>query len=225
MKTRNFLLLLVAALVLVFVACSKEKSNETGVPPGGTTPIDTVPGPIDTTQVSTPGTVVGTWQFISVQSTGSQTAEFSQAGIPLKAVNTSNFTSQNNDGTVTFDSATMTATDISFSVNTNAATYVYQGNTIVDSIKTPINQNFPTQSASSDYKKVGADSLNFVNANFLDVLTGGLLPNPPTGCKVSFNGNMMKMTIVYDAVTTQDYQGVPAKVTIHMVMVVNLQKQ
>ena len=228
MKTRNFLLLLVAALVFVFVACSKEKSTELGIAPGGTPPTDTLPGPGDTTQGTTPGNVtseVGSWKFISVQATGSQTATFSQAGIPLKAVTATSFTTQNNSGTVTFDNSTMTATNVTFSVNTNATTYIYQGTTILDSLPTPLNQTVPPQSATSGYKKIGTDSLNFQNGGFLDVLTGGLLPNAPNGCKVSFNGNTMKMTIVYDTVTTQDFQGIPAKVTVHMVLVVNLQKQ
>jgi hypothetical protein len=224
MKTRNFLLLLVAALVFVYVACSKEKSNETGTPPGGTNPTDTLPTPGDTTQGNVT-TEVGSWKFISIQGTGNQTAEFSQLGVALKAVSTSNFTSQNNAGIVTFDNSTMTATGITLSVHTTAPTYIYQGSTIVDSLQVPLDQTVSPQSATSAYTKIGTDSLNFANGGFLNLLTGGLLPNPPTGCKVTFNGNTMKMTIVYDTVTTQDYQGVPAKVTLHSVLVVNLQKQ
>jgi hypothetical protein len=216
MKTRNFLLLLVAAWVFVLVACSKEKSNETGITPGGT-------NPTDTTQGST-NTEVGTWKFISVQGTGNQSAEFSQLGVALKAVSNSNFTSQDNGGTVTFDNSKMTATDITLSVHTNPTAYLYQGTTKIDSFPLPLDQTVSPRSATSDYTKIGTDSLNFANGGFLDLLTGGLLPNPPTGCKVAFNGNTMKMTIVYDAVTTQDYQGVPATVTIHQVLVVTLQK-
>ena len=219
MKTRNFLLLLVAALVFVFVACSKEKSNEDGVTPGGTNPTDTLPNPSDTTK-----SVVGTWKFINVQGTGNQTAEFTQLGVALKAISNSNFTSQDNSGTVTFDNSTMTATGITLSVHTSPKAYLYQGALLIDSFPLPLDQTVSPQSATSNYTKIGTDSLNFANGGFLDLLTGGLLPNPPTGCKVAFSGNTMKMTIVYDTVTTQDYQGVPAKVTIHQVLVVTLQK-
>lgn len=223
MKTRNFLLLFVAALVFVFVACSKEKSNESGTAPGGTNPTDTLPKTGDTTGNTT--TEVGTWKFISVQGTGNQTAEFTQAGVALKAVSASNFTSQDNGGTVTFDSSTMTATDITLSVHTSPTAYLYQGSLLIDSFPLPLDQTVSPQSSTSNYTKIGTDSLNFANGGFLNLLTGGLLPNPPTGCKVAFSGNTMKMTIVYDAVTTQDYQGIPAKVTIHQVLVVTLQKQ
>jgi hypothetical protein len=96
---------------------------------------------------------------------------------------------------------------------------------LYDSLQTPFDQTVPPQTASSGYKKIGADSLYFQNSGFLDVLTGGLLPSAPSGCKVTFEGNIMKMTIVYDTVTTQDYQGIPAKVTIRSVCVAILQKR
>ncbi|MFL5743114.1 MAG: hypothetical protein ACJ751_00510, partial [Niastella sp.] len=114
---------------------------------------------------------------------------------------------------------------ITLSVHTSPTAYLYQGANLIDSFPLPLDQTVSPQSATSDYTKIGTDSLNFANGGFLDLLTGGLLPNPPTGCKVAFTGNTMKMTIVYDTVTTQDYQGVPAKVTIHQVLVVTLQKQ
>jgi len=222
MKKRNFLLL-IAAFVFVLKACQKEKSQESGIDPGGTPPTDTLPVPGDTTGGNT-NTEVGTWKFISVQGTGGQTAEFTQAGNAIKAVSASNFTSQNNAGTVTFDSSTMTASGITLSVNTTATTYFYQGGALVDSLNSPLNQTVPPQNASSDYTKIGTDSLYFQNGGFLDVLTGGLLPSAPSGCKVLFAGNTLKMTIVYDTVTTQDYQGVPANITLHSVFVVTLQK-
>src|SRR4051812_16785887 len=116
MKTRNFLLLLVGVFIWMFVACSKEKSDEHGVLPGGTLPADTVTTPGNVT------TEVGTWNFISVQATGSQNAEFSQAGIPLKAVTSTSFTTQNNSGAVTFDNSKMTAAGITFTVHANPTT-------------------------------------------------------------------------------------------------------
>jgi hypothetical protein len=95
---------------------------------------------------------------------------------------------------------------------------------LIDSLQTPFNQTVPPQTASSAYKKIGTDSLYFQNGGFLDVLTGGLLPAAPSGCKLTFEGDIMKMTIVYDTVTTQNYQGIPAKVTMHAVLVATLQK-
>lgn len=221
MRGRNFLLL-IAAFVSVLVACQKEVSDEGGNPAGGTLPTDSLPNQGDTAHGS--NTVIGSWKLVSVQGTGAQTATFSQAGIGIKAVTATNFISENNGGTVTFDSTTMTANGITLNINTTANTYLYQNNVLLDSLTNPLNQSVPPQDATSGYTKIGADSLNFVDGAFLNALTGGLFPAPPTGCKVSFSGNIMKMTIAYDAVTTQDYQGIPATITIHMVMVVTLQK-
>jgi len=208
--------LFVLAVLITLASCQKEIHDNDITSPGGPTPADTIP--------NTANTEVGTWNFMSLQGTISQTAELSQAGQAIKGVSTSNFTSQNNAGTVKFDNVNMTATGITMSVNTTAKTLVYMNGALFDSLSTPFNQTLPAQNATSGYKKIGADSLYFQDGGFLNVLTGGLLPSAPSGCKLVFSGNIMKMTIVYDTVTTQDYQGIPAKVTIHAVLVATLQK-
>ena len=215
---KYFYSLFVAVTVLGLASCQKEINGEDITPPGGgPVPGDTIP--------NSTNTEVGAWNFVSVSGTVSQTAELSQAGSSIKAVTATSFTSQNNAGTVTFDNVTMTASGVTFNVNTSAKTYVYMNGMLYDSVQTPFNQTVPAQNASSGYKKIGADSLNFQDGGFLDVLTGGLLPSAPSGCKITFAGNTMKMTIVYDTVTTQDYQGIPAKLTIHSVLVATLQKR
>ncbi|HEX6428503.1 MAG TPA: hypothetical protein VF008_12490, partial [Niastella sp.] len=118
MRKYNYLLL-IAAIVIGLAACQKEISGEDiTTPGGGPTPGDTIPN-------TTTNTEVGAWNFVSVSGTVSQTAEGSQSGIAVKGVTATSFTSQNNAGTVTFDSVTMTATGVTFNVNTSAKTYVY----------------------------------------------------------------------------------------------------
>jgi hypothetical protein len=214
-------LLLIIGVIIGIASCQKEVDGDITDPGGGPVPADTIPN-------NPPGnnTEVGTWKFMSVKVTGSQTAEFTQSGAAVKAVMNTDFTTQNNSGTITFDSSKMTATNVTFTVNTSAKTLVYLNGVLYDSVPTPINETVPPQSATSSYQKIGADSLHFQDGGFLNVITGGLLPNAPTGCKVTFIGsNLMRLTITYDTVTTQDYQGIPAKLTIRTVMVVNLQKQ
>jgi hypothetical protein len=218
---RCYHFLFIAVIVIAMAACQKEVHGDASATPtnGGPTPADTIPNP--------PGshTEVGSWKFMSLQGTGSQTATFSQAGQSVKATSSTKFTSQNNGGTITFDNNTMTATGVTMAINTTAKTYIYLNGTLYDSVPTPINQTLPPQNATSAYQKIGTDSLHFQDGGFLNVLTGGMLPSAPTGCKLAFSFNTMKMTIVYDTVTTQDYQGIPATVTIHMVLVATLQKQ
>jgi hypothetical protein len=219
MKT-GYQLLLIVLVIVGLASCQKEVSREGDAPaplPGTPAPADTIPNKTNTE--------VGSWKFMSVKATLAQTTEYSEASQSIKGVTTSNFTSQNNAGTVTFDNTTMTATDVTMSLNTTAQTVVFINGAPYDTLQSPLNQTLPPQTASSPYKKIGADSLYFENGGFLDVLTGGILPSAPSGCKLAFEGsNIMKMTIIYDTVTTQDYQGTPAKLTIHMVMVVTLQK-
>jgi hypothetical protein len=211
-------LLLFVAFIMAVSSCKKEVSDENGITPpvGGPLPVDSVPAGTNTE--------VGNWKFISLTGTLQNTAEFSQLGAAGKAVNSGTFTSQNNGGTVAFDNSTMTANGITMAVNATTQTNIYLNGILVNSTQTPFNESLPPQNATSAYTKVGADSLHFADGGFLNALTGGLLPNTPTGCKLTFEGNLMKMTVIIDTVTTQSFQGVPAKVNVHTELVATLQK-
>jgi hypothetical protein len=212
-----YYLLLVIAFVMTAASCQKEVNGNEITPPAG--------GPLPNDSIPTGGTEVGSWKFVSLTGKIDQTAEFSQSGFSVKAVNSSNFTSTNNDGTITFNNSTMTASAITMDVNTTVSSDIYMNGVLYNSSQTPLNQTLPPQNASSDYTKIGADSLHFQDGGFLNAITGGLLPNTPTGCKLKFEGsNVMKMTTVYDTVTTQAYQGIPAKITLRAELVATLRK-
>src|ERR1044072_1034359 len=124
--------LLFVALMMAVTSCQKETSNEDGVtqpqpPAGGPVPSDTTP---------TGNTEVGNWKFVNLSGTMSNTAEFSQAGVGAKAVNTGSFTSQHNGGTVTFNNSTMTANGITMAVNANTTTNIYLNGLLVDTRQT-----------------------------------------------------------------------------------------
>ncbi|THU34269.1 hypothetical protein FAM09_24945 [Niastella caeni] len=203
--------LFIATVILGMASCQKEIHGDAALNPG--TPADTIPG-----------TEVGDWKFISLQGTIAQTTEVAQSGASLKGVSNTNFTSQNNAGTLTFDSATMTVNGLALSINTTAKTYVYMNGFLIDSLQAPLTHTITPQSTTAGYQKIGADSLYFQDGGLLNSLTGGILPSAPTGCKLTFEGNTMKITVAYDIVTTQDYQGFPAKVTMHAVLVATLQR-
>ena len=208
-------LLLFVAFVLTVASCQKEIKGDEITPPTG------APLPNDTGT----NTEAGTWKFISLSGKLAKNAEFSQAGQAIKAVSSSNFTSQNNGGTITFDNQKMTANGITLSVNTTAKTYIYLGGLLLDSMQIPLDESFPPQNATSNYTRIGTDSLHFQDGGFLNALTGGLLPGIPTGCKLRWeSNNIMKMTMIYDTVTTQDFQGIPARVTLRAELVATLQK-
>lgn len=216
MRTWRLLFIIVTGLFIT--SCQKEVSTEGPTPPaGGPLPADSIG--------SGTNTETGNWKFISLSGTLGTIAESLQFGGAAKMVSSTAFTSQNNGGTITFDNSKMTASGITMSVNTSANTYVYVNGFLVDSVQTPLNQTLPSQNASSDYTKIGADSLHFQDGGFLNALTGGLLPDTPTGCKLKFEGNLMKMLMIFHTVTTQDIQGVPAKVTVHAELLATLRKE
>src|ERR1044072_6919069 len=138
------LLLIITAIVVYTTSCQKDKSDEDGVTP----PPPVVGAPLPTDSTPAGNTEVGNWKFISLSGKLGQTAEFSQLGGAAKVVSAGTFTSQNNSGTVTFDTSKITASQITMSINPTAKTYIYLNGVLVDSINTPLNEILPAQSAT-----------------------------------------------------------------------------
>ena len=216
------LFLQIITVVVLLISCRKETSNEGGTSPGGGTPTDTTGTGGDTS--NTGNTEVGNWKFISIHATVLQTTEYTQDSNAVKAVTSSDYTTENNSGTISFTGSTMTSNAVAFSINTNAKTYIYVNGTLADSLNFPLTSSIPPQSTSADYTKPGADSLYFQTGGLIDIGSGGALPSIPTGYKLQFNGSTMTMTTVYDDVSNETNQGIPEKVTTHAILVATLQK-
>jgi hypothetical protein len=220
-KYHLFLLLFTAAVVIV--SCRKETSNEGGpntVPGGGT---DTTGAGGDTS--NTGNTEVGTWKFISLHATVLQTTEYTENLLAVKAVTSSDYTTENNSGTVSFSGSVMTSNAVAFTINTNAKTLIYVNGTLANSLDFPLNTTISPHTTAANYQKIGSDSLYFQSGGLIDIGAGGALPSMPTGYKLQFTGNTMTMTTIYDDVTNDTNQGIPEKVTTHAVLVATLQKQ
>jgi hypothetical protein len=222
MKKITYCLLLVA-FIAVLASCQKEVSNESGNPPGKDSTTTTTPGDSTTHKDST--TEVGTWKFVSLHTTYTQTTTYTQSGFSVKGVTSADFVTTNNSGTIKFDGSNMISTGISLSINTTANTDVYVNGVKGSSVPLPIDTSFAPQNDTSGYKKIGADSLYLQSGGFFGLGAGGLIPTNAVGCKLKFNGNTMTMTVIYDNSYTDNSQGFPAQVTSHAVLEATLQKQ
>ena len=223
MKNRTYCLLL-AAFIVVLASCQKEVSNESGNHSGKDSTTTTTTPPGDSTH-SDSTTEVGTWKFISLHTTYTQTTQYSQSTLTVKGVTTADFVTSNNSGTIKFDGSKMISTGISLSINTTANTVVYLNGVQSTSVPTPIDTSFAPQTDTAGYQKIGADSLYLQSGGFFGMGAGGLIPASAVGCKLKFNGNTMTMTVVYDNNYTDNSQGFPANVTSHAVLEATLQKQ
>jgi hypothetical protein len=91
-------------VLLILASCSKEKS------------VDTLGGGGGTTAGST-GSEKGTWKLLSMRGITNQTIEITDGVDVEKSVTVSDYTTDNNTGTIKFDGSTMTGTNIGYSVD------------------------------------------------------------------------------------------------------------
>ena len=220
---KHYPLLLFAAVILIFTTCKKEVSREGGTSGGnnddGTNPGDT------TTNNNSNNNEVGEWKFISLYTVITQDTSYTEASNAVKKVMTTDFTSENNNGTVKFDGATLTNSGVAYTFSAFAKTLNYVNGAVIDTVISPITGTVTPQNVSIGYTKRGADSIYFQTGRVMDVAGSvGYLPFGPTTYKLLFNGTSLSMILSYDAVISTVSMGVTKKITTHVAMVYTLQK-
>jgi hypothetical protein len=205
MKISKLLLLL--STVIAFTACQKELKFDDG---------------LANTDSSS---VVGAWKFISMQTDMNLTLEGEQNGVPMSVVATSNYTTINNGGTITFDNNQMIAAGLTYSVDAIAKATVYVAGIPVNTSDVPITGTVPPTDDTGAYEQFGADSI-YVQSGALAILDpGGVLQNTGLGFKLKWIGNQMTMTTRIQTITSEDYMGIPVTANADITAVFTLEKQ
>jgi hypothetical protein len=179
------LLLLISTLIITFTACQKEKSAE-----------------IPENNGNTDGSELGTWNFISLHAITKETIEAPGE----KLVTVSDYTTIDNKGTITFQNSKMSANNISFSVNSIAKAYYYANGVLEDSVQAPFAGTIPATSSTSDYEKIGADSIH-LKSSTLSVPESGGSTGSGEGYKLRWEGNRMYMLVNYKGIRQRDVNG------------------
>jgi hypothetical protein len=205
------LLLYVAILATTFTACQKEKSAE-------------IPDNTGTGGGTSNGSEIGTWKFIGMQVTTSSTVEMSMLGISMKTVTLSDYKTENNKGTISFDGKKMSSAGLEYTINTTAKIYVYMDGSLDDSLDFPFSATLPPTNSSADYKKISTDSI-YLAAGAMAIGENGAVQSIPAGYKLKWNGDKMIMTMNYQTTKTETDQGITQKTTDKYTSVTTLQKQ
>ena len=224
---RNFThLIAFCSILLALASCTKEKSIDTlGVTPGGSSGNGNGNGN-GSGGGSSNGSEVGNWKFISMHVTTSETIEFTMGSDAIKAITTSDYTTNNNSGNVKFDGATMFTNNVAFSVNSTAKTTMYTNGILLNSQNMPFTADMPANSSTANYKKIGTDSLYFSSGIITGIDPSGAVNTKPGGYKLKWDGDKMYMTLNYGETTNEDDGfGNMQKVTIKITSVTTLQKQ
>jgi hypothetical protein len=147
------------------------------------------------------GDITGEYTFVSMEANTSSTAESSG----MKTVTTSNYTTENNTGTVTIGASTITSSNVSYDINTTLHGTTYLNGTLLGTVDQSYSFAAPATSASATYRLVGADSIYFENGTmFSDGITSS---TEPAGARLSVDGNILYMLTTVHQNITQDIGG------------------
>src|SRR5258706_4132952 len=134
---------LVVLTAIAFAACQKESNS---------------PQQID---------LVGSWNFTSLNAQTQTVAEYDFFGTAEKSISTSEYTTTNNAGTVTFDGSVMNTVGLTYTVSTSVKTYTYENDVLIDSAELPFTYTLPSTNSTAEYELIGSDSIYFPNGSFV----------------------------------------------------------
>lgn len=174
---KNFTLL-AAILSIFFFACQKEADLQ-GVSSNGTNGNSGID-------------LSGTWKFINFRAKTLATNEVVTGSYSLKTVTTSDYTSENNTGTVVFDAGNMSYDNLSYSINAIAHATTYENGAIVDTISIPLQVAIQPAKGQATFTLVGSDSLYFKNGGF--TMGGASQTSKPSGAKINREQDKLYLT-------------------------------
>jgi hypothetical protein len=203
MKTLRALFFILSASVILF-SCQKEVSLDSGN---------------DAPPVVNP--LLGNWKFVDFQAGTKVTIELTDAGVTLKTISTSNYTTANNRGLYEFTPDKVFAKGIAYDISTTVDVQLYENNVFVESITEPFEFELPPTDLSSPYKLKG-DSIIFSDPNF----TSNLVEGNAIAYKYTITGNKLKLNGKFLNTYNEDIGGgIIAKFTNDVTAVLNLEKQ
>lgn len=200
---RNFILLTAVVFLFAIVSCQKEIEN--------------------TTITSSVDDITGTWKFISFNAKTVATIEATTGGTTTKTVTTSDYTSEDNQGTVTIDAQNISYDNLSYNIKTIAHGTMYENGVKIDTFSMPIQASIPPSSSKTAYTRVGADSLYFPGGSSL--INGVTQTTQQTGAKIKKEQDKLFIIQRVNQTSTDNIQGQVATTNEQAEVTVTLQKK
>jgi hypothetical protein len=133
----------------------------------------------------------GSWNFTSISANTQNTSELNFLGEDDKTISFTNYTSENNSGTLVVDDSMFRMNGYTYSIATILKTYSYQNGVLIDSLDVPFNYYVPASNSTAKYKLIGTDSVYFPEGGFLSTDSSTF---KPYGLKFSISGTVLTFT-------------------------------
>ena len=143
-----------------------------------------------------------------------------------KSVTTSDYTTINNQGTLVFDNSNLTATGLTYTVDTDAKYSLFQDNQLIDSSSFPFTFTLPASTSMAAYLLIGADSIYFPQGSLTSGVGGtGSMQSGASGGRYSVTGNLLTLTQIFSKDSTFSDSGETIHLTESAVSSVVMEKQ
>ncbi|HLP36391.1 hypothetical protein [Lacibacter sp.] len=195
MKLKNLTPIL-AVVILATTSCKKEGSSETA---------------------STP--LTGSWKFISLTGKDSTVHIFRDAGTELKYEIVTDIASSNPKGLYRFSGNSITAEGVGYDYTSTITEREYENNIFQSEQIIPLSGTIATQSGSSKYKLVSADSL-YLDQNML-----GGTSSAPGGLNYKLEGTKLSLFVKQTHADSVIDNGVKIIEKLNTALTIVLQKQ
>lgn len=166
--------------------------------------------------------LTGMWKFVNAHAKTIATNESVESGSTIKTVTTSDYTTENNTGTVVFNGQNMSYDSLSYSINTIAYVTTYENGNQIDTASIPIQAAFPVMKGESAYTAIGSDSLYFQGGG--SMFAGGSQPAKPAGVKIKREQDKLYFTQRVAETNATTDQGLTVKSTQEAVIITTFQK-
>lgn len=203
--------LLVALAAIGFSSCQKEVGFENGQ--NGT---------------GSGKSIVGDYDFVNLSATTLSTVSVTDAGSTMKSVTTSQYTSENNGGTVKITDNQIIYNNVKYDVNADATAKTYIDGVFIDEITMPFNVSMPPFSQTTTYVRNNQDSLTITGASVVNGDPTGGTPNSPTqqnGARISWASDTLLLKIAGTTSTTIDQGGTPVSMVGSVNGIIRLKKK
>ena len=215
---KNFILLGVIIFCFAITSCQKEIDDFIG-----NNPRNTIPGVGGGTTANV-GDLTGTWKFLNLHAKTLVSVEVNASGVNFKTITNSEYTSENNVGTVVISAQNIAYNNISYAINTRAYVKLYSGGILLDTLSTAFNMAVPAISYTAAYTRVNADSLYFSGGNAF-MYNGISQTPPPGGMKLRREQDKLYLIQSFDETKTTTEQGQTSTSIQQATVTVALQKQ
>jgi len=198
MKTATKLSILLT-FIIFFTSCQKEvnQANNNATNTGGTGNSDDI---------------VGDYDFVGLSAHTQSTVTVSELGQEIKTVTVSDYTSQNNAGTVKITSNQFISSGLGYSIDTTMNAKTYQDNVLFDDTDVPFVVTVPASNSTSPYSRITADSITVTGALGVAPDPSGSTPTGPVGVKLSWSGDTLLMHVNTSFTQSVTQGGIPGTI-------------